>query len=123
MIFPETFAGIFTTNDELIAFTGEALRVYCGVLCVFGIQIACQMTFVATGNAKSSILVAIVRKFILLLPLIFIMPHFMADKTMAVYSAEPVADVIAVTFTAILFAFQFNKAIKSINSSKENTQK
>ncbi len=114
MIFPETFANIFTPDEALISFTGKALRIYCGVLFVFGIQIACQMTFVSMGNAKSSILVAVVRKFVLLLPLIYIMPHFIADKTMAVYSAEPVADIIAVTFTAILFTFQFKKAVKNI---------
>lgn len=114
MIFPETFANIFTPDEALISFTGKALRIYCGVLFVFGIQIACQMTFVSMGNAKSSILVAVVRKFVLLLPLIYIMPHFIANKTMAVYSAEPVADIIAVTFTAILFTFQFKKAVKNI---------
>ena len=81
---------------------------------MFGIQIACQMTFVAIGYAKSSIIVAVMRKFVLLLPLIFLMPLLMQDKTMAVYTAEPVADVLAVTFTAILFHSQFKKAMKSI---------
>lgn len=114
MLFPKTFAGIFTPDAQLIDFTAKALRVYCGVLCIFGIQIACQMTFVSTGNAPCSIIVAIVRKFVLLLPLIYLMPNLMADKTMAVYMAEPVADLIAVTFTAILFVFQFKKALKTL---------
>ena len=83
---------------------------------MFGIQIACQMTFTALGNAKSSIIVAITRKFILLLPLIYIMPQLVSDKTMGVYLAEPVADFVAVTFTAILFYFQFRKAMRSIES-------
>ena len=102
----------------MITFTANALRIYCGVLCIFGIQIACQMTFVSTGNAPCSIIVAIVRKFVLLLPLIYLMPNLVTDKTMGVYMAEPVADIIAVTFTAILFAVQFNKSIKQL-STKE----
>lgn len=115
MLFPRVFAGIFTPDPALLAFTGNALRIYCGVLCIFGIQIACQMTFVSLGNAKSSIIVAVMRKFVLLLPLIYIMPALMTDKTMAVYAAEPVADLLAVTFTALLFRSQFKKALKSIS--------
>ena len=114
MLFPKIFAGIFTPDAELIDFTAKALRIYCGVLCIFGIQIACQMTFVSTGNAPCSIIVAIVRKFVLLLPLIYIIPNIVEDKTMGVYLAEPVADVIAVTFTAILFAVQFRKSMKKL---------
>ena len=114
MLFPNVFAGIFTPDAALIKFTSNALQIYCGVLCLFGIQIACQMTFVSIGNAPCSIIVAIVRKFVLLLPLIYLMPQFVSDKTMGVYFAEPVADVIAVTFTAILFAVQFRKALKSL---------
>ena len=72
------------------------------------------MTFVSIGNAPCSIIVAIVRKFVLLLPLIYIMPGLITDKTMGVYTAEPVADLIAVTFTAILFTVQFKKALKSL---------
>jgi putative MATE family efflux protein len=124
MLFPQIFAGIFTPDTALIGFTATALRIYCGVMCIFGIQIACQMTFVSIGNATCSIIVAIVRKFVLLLPLIYIMPKLMANKTIGVYAAEPVADVIAVTFTAILFAVQFKKALKSltIENSKETAQ-
>lgn len=112
MLFPKAFAGIFTPDTQLIAFTAKALRIYCGVLCIFGIQIACQMTFVSIGNAPCSIIVAIARKFALLLPLIYIMPHLMENKTMGIYTAEPVADILAVTFTAILFTVQFRKSMK-----------
>ena len=70
--------------------------------------------FYITWQAANSIVVAVVRKFVLLLPLIYIMPSILADKTQAVYMAEPVADIIAVTFTAILFTFQFKKALKEI---------
>jgi len=116
MLFPRVFAGIFTPDPTLLDFAAGALRVYCGVLAIFGIQIACQMTFVSLGKAVCSITVAVVRKFVLLLPLIYIMPNLMADKTMAVYTAEPVADFLAVTFTAILFTFQFRKAIRDISA-------
>lgn len=116
MAFPKVFAGIFTPDTELIDFTANALRVYCGVMCLFGIQIACQMTFVSTGNAPCSIIVAIVRKFVLLLPLIYIMPQVIQNKTMGVYLAEPVADVIAVTFTAILFTSQFRKSLRALEN-------
>ena len=119
MLFPRLFAGIFTPDAALLDFTARALRVYCAVMCIFGIQIACQMTFVALGNAKSSTLVAVMRKFVLLLPLIYLMPQLMADKTMAVYTAEPVADVLAVTFTAVLFSFQFRKAMRAIEQPQE----
>ena len=113
-LFPGTFAHIFTPNADLVAFTVSALRVYCAALFLFGIQIACQMTFVSIGAAVCSIIVAVLRKFVLLLPLIYLMPHLMADKTMAVYTAEPVADAIAVTCTAILFGVQFRKALKKV---------
>ena len=119
MLFPGFFAGIFTPKPELITFTRWALRIYCGALCLMGIQIACQMTFISLGNALSSMVVAIMRKFVLLIPLIYILPLMFTDKTMAVYLAEPVADVLAVTFTAVLFAFQFRKALRGMcNSNK-----
>ena len=116
MAFPSIFAGIFTPDAELIEFTSKALRIYCAVLGIFGIQIACQMTFVSTGNAPCSIIVAIARKFILLLPLIYLMPQLIENKTMGVYLAEPVADVIAVTFTAILFTIQFRKSLRKLST-------
>ena len=113
MLFPGGFARLFNDDAELVAFTAKALRIYCGVMFLFGIQIACQMTFVSIGNAPCSIIVAVMRKFVLLIPMIYIMPQLFADKTMAVYLAEPVTDTIAVTFTAILFGFQFSKALKN----------
>jgi putative MATE family efflux protein len=114
MLLPGVFAMIFTTKQELVGFAARALRIYFSGMALFGIQIACQMTFVSLGNAPSSVIVAVVRKFVLLLPLIYIMPHWVADPTIGVYMAEPIADVLAVTFTAILFAFQFRKALRKI---------
>ncbi len=118
MLFPRAFVSIFTPEAELIAFASRMLRIYyCGMI-LFGIQIACQMTFVSLGNAGSSVLVAVVRKFVLLLPLIYLIPSLISDKTIGVYMAEPIADVIAVTFTAILFACQFKKALGKIGTEE-----
>ncbi|MBQ8583337.1 MAG: MATE family efflux transporter [Clostridia bacterium] len=117
MLFPSVFVSIFTPEPELISFASKALRIYFAGMLLFGIQIACQMTFVSLGNAPSSVIVAVMRKFVLLLPLIFIMPNLVSDPTLGVYMAEPIADVIAVTFTAILFIFQFKRALKKIDST------
>lgn len=103
MILPQVFILIFTDQAELIAFTKWAIRIYMAVSVIFGVQISCQQTFIALGNAKTSVFLALLRKVILLIPLIYILPAFMEDKLMAVFLAEPVADVIAVTTTSILF--------------------
>ena len=116
-LFPGLFARIFTPDAELIAFTARVLRIYCAGLFLFGIQIACQMTFVSIGSAVCSIIVAVLRKFVLLLPLIYLLPALLPDQTTAVYLAEPVADVIAVTCTAILFATQFRKALHKLEAN------
>jgi putative MATE family efflux protein len=116
MIFPQAFILIFNNDPELVDFASRALRIYMAVSCIFGIQIACQQTFIALGNAKASLFLALLRKIILLIPLIYIMPMFMEDKTTAVFTAEPVADILAVTTTAILFIIQFKKAMKEIST-------
>jgi len=109
-LFPHAFASIFTNDAALLAYTARALRIYIAILGLFGIQVACQMTFTALGNAKSSILVAVMRKFILLIPLIFILPHILVnDPTTAVYLAEPAADLCSVIFTVVLFRREFGK--------------
>lgn len=116
MIFPKGFASIFTSNAELLNFTQTALRIYMAVAFLFGVQMACQMTFTSLSNAKASIIVAVMRKFVLLIPLIYIMPQIMkGNQTTAVYMAEPIADTLAVTFTSVLFFFQFRKALQKIS--------
>jgi len=115
MAFPRAFAAMFTSDAALIAYTGNALRIYLMAIMIFGIQMACQMAFTSLGKAVSSIIVAVMRKFVLLLPLIYIMPHiFTGNQAMAVYMAEPVADVLAVSFTSVLFYFQFRKVLRQI---------
>ena len=116
LIFPQIFVKMFTSDITLIAFTQKALRIYMASVLLFGIQVSCQMTFTSIGYAKASIIVAIMRKFVLLLPLIFIMPYiFTSNQTFAVYLAEPIADFLAVTFTIFLFKSQFKKAISHCN--------
>ena len=115
MVLPGGFVRMFTSDLKLIAFTKTALRVYLAALFMMGIQMACQMTFNSLGRAVESIIVAIMRKFVLLLPLIFVLPQiFKSDQTMAVYLAEPIADFLAVSFTIVLFTIQFRKALRKM---------
>ena len=118
-IIPKVFVSIFTSDAKLVAFTAPMLKIYLGGLFLFGIQIACQITFTSLGKAVNSIIVAVVRKFVLLLPLIYIMPHVVSNPTTGVYMAEPIADIIAVLFTSVLFSFQFKKALAQIRNSNE----
>ena len=113
---PRVFVSIFTADTSLIEFTAPMLKIYLGGLFLFGIQIACQMTFTSLGKAVNSIIVAVVRKFVLLIPLIYIMPHMISDPTTGVYMAEPIADITAVIFTSVLFTFQFKKALAEIQN-------
>lgn len=116
MLFPRGFASIFTSDQTLVPFTAKMLRIYCGGLCIFGIQIACQMTFVSIGSSLSSIVVAVFRKFIILIPLIYIVPHLVNDPVIGVYLSEPIADITAVLFTICLFSFKFKKALNKISN-------
>lgn len=115
MLFPQLFAGMFTSDPALLEFTKTALRIYLAAMFIFGIQLACQLTFMSLGNAKASIVVAVMRKFVLLIPLIYIMPAILKNnQTMAVYLAEPIADILAVCFTIVLFSREFKKALSKI---------
>lgn len=111
-LFPSFFSLIFTSDSLLVAYSERILRIYCFSFIILGVQIACQMTFVSIGEALSSVIVAVVRKLVLLIPLIYIVPLFFSDKTIGVFTAEPIADYIAVTFTSILFTFVFKKKTK-----------
>ena len=113
---PRMFVSIFTADTSLIDFTAPMLKIYLGGLFLFGIQIACQMTFTSLGKAVNSIIVAVVRKFVLLIPLIYIIPHMVSNPTTGVYMAEPIADIIAVLFTSVLFTIQFKKALAEIRN-------
>ena len=111
MLAPRFFAGVFTSNQALVDYTAWAIRIF--LCCVFtvGFQNACQQSFMALGQAKISLLMACLRKIILLIPLIFILPQFFADKAFAVFLAEPVSDVLAAAVTTTVFLTRFNKIL------------
>lgn len=112
MFVPQVFAGIFTADSSLVEYTTWAIRIYMAAIFSIGFQISCQQSFMALGQAKISLLLACLRKIILLIPLIFILPNFFADKVFAVFLAEPISDIIAATVTTIAFLTQFNKILK-----------
>ena len=118
-LFPRVFVQIFNNTPELVDYAAWALRIYMGTTCLFGVQIACQQTFVALGNAKTSLFLAVLRKIILLIPLIYILPNFFADKTFAVFLAEPAADFLAVTANDSMFAVQFKRSMAELEGSAE----
>ena len=112
MFFPQVFASIFTANKELVEYSSWALRIYMAGIFSTGFQISCQQSFMALGQAKVSLLLACLRKIILLIPLIFILPHFLPDKVFAVFLAEPVSDILAAAATTITFLTLFNSILK-----------
>ena len=109
MIIPNVLAGIFTTDAALVEYASWALRIYMAGIFSVGFQLACQQSFMALGQAKYSLIMALLRKIILLIPLIFILPNFFTDKVFAVFVAEPVSDIIAAAVTTLLFFTQFKK--------------
>ena len=119
-LFPRAFVQIFNSDPALVDYAAWALRIYMGATCLFGIQIACQQTFVALGNAKTSLFLAVLRKIILLIPLIYILPNFFANKSFAVFLAEPAADFLAVTSTASMFAVQFKRSMSELENPSPN---
>ena len=116
--FPRAFILIFNNDPALVEYAAWAVRIYMGCSGIFGIQIACQQTFVALGNAKTSLFLAVWRKIILLIPLIYILPHFFADKAFAVFLAEPVADFGAVALTSFTFYRQFRRSMRELEGAE-----
>lgn len=114
MFAPQALVSIFTKDAELMRAADAALRIYMSASFLFGIQIACQQTFIAIGNAKVSVFLAVLRKILLLVPLIFILPVILPDPVFAVFLAEPVADTVAVITTASMFIFHFSRAMKRL---------
>ena len=112
MVFPNVFAGIFTSDQALVSYTAWAIRIFlCGIFSV-GFQISCQQAFMALGQAKVSLLLACLRKLVLLIPLIFILPLFLEDKVFAVFVAEPVSDILAAAVTTVTFFRFFRKQLR-----------
>ena len=106
---PSFFPSLFSSDETLIAYASWAIRIYLGMVFVMGAQMACQQTFVAIGEAKISLFLALFRKIIVLIPLIYLLPNFFADKVFAVFLAEPVADTTAAITTTTLFFWRFRK--------------
>ena len=109
MIFPRFYAGFFTNEAELVALTGNVMPIFMAGMLVFGLQNGIQPTFLALGQAKISLFIAVLRKIILLIPLALILPRFMG--VMGVYWAEPVSDAISATVATLLFALNIRKIL------------
>lgn len=111
MICPQIVAGIFTNDTELIQYTEWSMRIYLSVMLIYGIQVACQYSFVALDQARTAIFLTIWRKIILLIPLIFILPLVWSGSVTGVFLAEPIADTIAVCTTAPMF-YRYYRTLK-----------
>lgn len=121
-LFPGVFVSLFNDKPELVELSKWALRIYMGCMFMLGVQNACQQTFVALGQAKASLLLALLRKIILLIPLILILPLFLSDKVFAVFLAEPVADLLAATVTGLVFFFRFPKILQRRQAELDSSQ-
>ncbi|MCM1122399.1 MAG: MATE family efflux transporter [Eubacterium sp.] len=109
MVFPRFYAGFFTNEVELVALTGQVMPIFMAGMLVFGLQNGIQPTFLALGQAKISLFIAVLRKIILLIPLAIILPYFMG--VMGVYYAEPVSDIISATTASVLFLCNIRKIL------------
>jgi len=113
MLFPHVLVQIFNSDPALVEHTVWTMRVYMAGIFAMGFQLTCQQCFMALGQAKVSLLLACLRKLILLIPLIFILPLFIENKVFAVFLAEPVSDILAATVTVTVFTARFNKILKN----------
>ena len=118
-LFPELFVLLFNSESQALMETGSwALRVYTAVLCLFCIQLSVQQAFLSIGMAKASLFIACLRKVILLIPLIYILPRWMENKVLAIFLAEPVSDLISVTVSLILFLVFFRREMARIEGPR-----
>ncbi len=115
MLFPEFYAGFFTEEAALVGLVGKVMPVFMAGMLVFGLQNGIQPTFLALGQARVSLFIAVLRKIILLIPLAIILPRFFG--VMGVYYAEPVSDVISATTASVLFLLNIRKilSLESLN--------
>ena len=111
---PRTVVYLFNHKPELVEMTAWALRIYMAVGFTAAFQWGFQQSFVALGEAKISLFLALERKIILLIPLILILPRFFEDKLFAVFLAEPVADFLAAATTTVLFFFRFRRITRNM---------
>jgi len=116
MAFPGAFISLFTNDPALKEFAIWAVRIYLAAALVIAAQNSCQQTFVALGQAKISMFLALLRKIVLLIPLIFILPYFFENKVFAVFLAEPISDFIAASITTITFMLSINRILETNES-------
>ena len=116
-LFPGMFVAIFTNEQELAELSKWALRIYMAGVIAMGAQIGCQQTFIAFGNSKISAFLAVFRKIIVLIPLIYILPHLVSNPVQGVFMAEPIADIVAAATTTTLFIFSFRKLLRKMKST------
>ncbi|MBQ2853973.1 MAG: MATE family efflux transporter [Oscillospiraceae bacterium] len=119
MVMPNVFAGIFTSDTSIVDYTAWAIRIFLACGFSVGFQISCQQAFMALGQAKISLVMALLRKIILLIPLIFILPLFFQDKAFAVFLAEPIADIVAAAVTTFMFFRFFIKMLKDGKAAQQ----
>lgn len=119
LLFPGLFVAIFTSDPALTQITCWALRIYMSAVFLMGIQISCQQSFIAFGNSRISAFLAVLRKILLLIPLIYILPIFMEDQVFAIFLAEPIADTVAVLTTATLFIREFKHLMQEMRQKEE----
>ncbi|MDZ4994284.1 MATE family efflux transporter [Clostridium perfringens] len=118
--FPEMFVKIFNSNNpQLMEMTSWSIRIYFAGIGIFGAQVACQQTFLALGQAKISLILALLRKVILLIPFIYILPMIFENKLKGVLMAEPFADIIASVSTIICFAVFYKKKLSKSLEEEE----
>ena len=121
-LFPEAFVALFNDKPELVAIAVRSLRIYAAGMFMMGIQTGCQQTFVALGQAKISLFLAMLRKIILLIPLIYLLPLFFSDRVFAIFLAEPVADILAALTTGCLFLWRFPRILARRRQALEENQ-
>ena len=121
-LFPEAFVALFNDKPELVAIAVRSLRTYAAGMFMMGIQTGCQQTFVALGQARISLFLALLRKVILLIPLIYLLPLFFSDRVFAIFLAEPAADILAALTTGTLFLWRFPRILARRRQALEENQ-
>ncbi len=116
LIVPQIFAGIFSSDSSLVDYTVWSMRIYMAGIFSTGVQISCQQTFMALGQAKISLFMACLRKLVLLIPLIFILPHIFSNQVFGVFVAEPISDILAASVTGFMLFSRLNRILEKGSS-------
>ena len=120
LVVPQIFAGIFSSDSSLVDYTVWSMRIYMAGIFSTGVQISCQQTFMALGQAKISLFMACLRKLVLLIPLIFILPHIFSNQVFGVFVAEPISDILAASVTGFMLFSRLNRILEKGSSLAKN---